>query len=281
MTRRPFACDPLGMLRAPLLLVTFVASTVLAAPAPAPLPPSQASAPRTTPEPVPKARPRGAEAASTKPKIPAFMGIFGPTSFLKQVGLRSSPGRWAEFETPKPASGTKPQRMRIAEVGPAPAGARWIEFSGDIAEDEHVAFRMQFRGSDDGNLERLLIKPPLMPAMEFPVDSYEVLNRMADESGHDHGSQLPSEGTVGRALPANTTARNVGTEKLVVPAGTFECDHWILEAEWLRQDYWTTKDPKVPFSGVVKMITETGTAVLVATGTDAKPTIAVPGARAR
>jgi hypothetical protein len=270
------------MSRAPAVLVALLASTALAAPTPAPLPPSKAAAPRPTPEPVPKARPRGPEADAAKPKLPAFVGLFGPASFVKQVGLRSSPGRWLEYETPKTAESPQAQRLRIAEVGPAPAGARWIEFSSRVEAEELVAMRMQFRGLDDGNLERLVVKLASMPVMEFPVDSYEVLNRMADQGGHDHGSQLPTgAAAVGRALPANTTARNVGTEKVVVPAGTFECEHWIFEAEGLRQDYWATRDPKVPFTGVVKMITETGTALLVATGADAKATIAVPGGHSR
>lgn len=237
------------------------AAPVLAAPPPAP-PPAAAHA-EDDHAPLPKPLPRGVQAPSPAAALPPFLGVFGPGELVAKTGFRSAPGRYIVYRVGA-KSGEVVGTARYQEVGPPIRGARWVEFLASMDGTSLSGFRMLVRGDGVGNVERLIARTPETAPLELPLDTVDV----------EELPELLGQGALGERL------KKVGREKITVPLGTFETDHWTLEVKGKRFDWWTTTDPKVPFTGAVKMSIGEGVGVAVEVGTNAVGHIAVP-AKAR
>lgn len=215
-------------------------------------------------EPVPKALARTPKETGQGSSLPAFLGFFGPAALIEKTGFRSVPGRWISFDLAPGAS------MRLQEVAGAPQGSRWIELLAETGGATSNGVRLLARGPADGNVTRLIASMPGFPALEFPLDSGAL-------SLDDEDASVPS-GPIDTAAFAFGKPRLAGRESLTVPLGTFACDHWVVELPGRkeRMEVWTTKDERVPFTGAVKMVSPTGTALARKVGTDASARIAVP-----
>jgi hypothetical protein len=218
-------------------------------------------------EPVPKAMVKRSKDGPGA-ELPAFMGVFGPSALIAAAGFRSAPGRYAEYAVL--GSDRKPSgpRMRLQEVGPAPAGKRWIEFLGSQGLEGWAGTRLLTKGLGDRNVERMVVSMPGIPPMEMPLDSLTVT-----PDGPD-GAPTPA-GAPAFSLDG-LSVRKAGREELTVPAGKFTCEHWVVDAGGRRLDYWLTADAAVPFVGMVQMKSSDGVAALSKFGTDASPLIAAP-----
>jgi hypothetical protein len=213
--------------------------------------------------PLPKPLPRGQQAPSPAATLPPFLGVFGPAELLEKTGFRSAPGRFIVYRVGA-TTGETLGTARYQEVGPAIRGARWVEFLASLDDRNSAGFRMLVRGDGVGNLERLIARSPEVPPLEFNLDSVDV----------DMLPEVMAQGAVGGKLA------KVGRERTTVPLGTFETDHWRLKVGGKDFDWWVTSDPKIPFTGAVKMSINEGMGVAIEVGTNAVGTIPVP-ARAK
>jgi len=215
---------------------------------------------------LPKPAPRGPDKDKIA-KLPPFMGIFGTAPLIAKTGFRSTVGRYVEFK----AEGTLQQAellqgtgLRIQEVGPAVAGSRWIEILPVGVGGEQTGVRVLCRGEGNGNIERLIAAIPTMPAIEFPVEAATM----------DGMPGLP-----GGAPSLTAEPKLVARETITVPLGRFETEHWAVGEDKGRIEIWVTKDPLVPFTGAIKIVSAEGGMVAHKVGTDAKPRIPVPARR--
>lgn len=258
---RPLAVLVLAILA--LAIPLLVAARAEAAPRAAPVPAGDAH----DDDALPNAAPRGTE-AKANPALPPYMGIFGPQELIEKVGFRSVVGRYVEYKlTTKTSGGAKVASMRLQEVGPAVRGARWIEM---IATPDGVGpagMRMLGRGEKNGNLERIIARAPDFPPLEFPIDAVTIDSMPGFVPGPD--------ATTGETMMG--TLKLAGKETITVPLGKFETSHWVLANEKQKFEFWTTTDPRIPFTGAVKIETADGTAEAVKVGTDAQAVVPVPG----
>lgn len=263
-------------------LTLLLASTIAAAapaPVPAPAPTAPAAAkpgPKPAEEPVPKARKPSAH-KQPEAKLPSFLSMLGPVSLVRQVPLRSSPGRYIEFVVEGLPKDTDVGAFRIAELGPALKGSRWLEMTGGSYGLGTQGVRIQTRGVEDGNVERMIIAIPGFPPMELPIHDFELVDELEGKDGKEApAGPDASTSFAGLQIASDATARKASREKITVPLGTFECDHWILESPGHRYDYWLADDPAVPFLGTVKVTDGRLSVVAQKAGTDATARIQVP-----
>ncbi len=249
----------------PAMKRVFFAAVLLALPAlAAPLMSmSPAAAPKLPP--LPQPLPRGDHVSPST--MPAFLGMFGPAALVQKTGFRSSPGRWLEYALTNTASpGMPAATMRLQEVGPPLAGARWIEVLTDAGGGVSAGIKMLVRGLKDGNVERLIASMPSFPTMELPLASATFSKKGASGPGQPLGLSQASVGV----------PQKVGRETVVVPLGKFECTHWVVTGAGQKIEIWTTTDRRVPFIGAVKMTGNGGIALLSKVGTHALAKIPVP-----
>ena len=240
-------------------LVPLVLWSTAAFAAPSPAPAAKAKAP------VPKAMARKTEAAAPA-SLPAFMGVFGPAKLIEKTGFRASPGKFVEYESVDASGKPSGNRMRFQEVPSAPAGKRWIEILVATAQTDFSGVRILTKGLGDKNVERLVASMPGLPPMEFPLDDATITP--------DKPGQGDSPMSLAEMPPAEV--RKAARETVTVPAGRFECDHYIADADGRRFDYWVVSDPNVPFIGAVKYTAPDGTMVLKKFGSDAKSVVGTP-----
>src|SRR6185312_6090495 len=135
--------------------------------------------------------------------IPPFFGMFGSAEMIAKLGFHSKPGSYIEYQLTGGGAG-----MRIAEVGPAVAGARWIEITARVPEmAETQGMRFLARGEKDGNIERFVVHVSGMPPMEMPMEAV----------GRAGGS-----GISGVSAHMLGPMKSVGHEKITTPIGEFE-----------------------------------------------------------
>lgn len=206
---------------------------------------------------------RSTEAAETLKKLPPFMGLFGTEEMIAKTGFRSRPGTFVEFAAdPNVKTAGTDHSFRLAEVGPAVPGGRWIEMVTTSSSFGGQGVRMLTRGEKNGNIERIIARAGGMPPMEFPLDT---VNIQAIGGGTKGISDL--------TLPA----KMVGKEVVTTPLGKFNCDHWVIDVgRGHRLEFWFTDDEKIPFSGLVKLINDEGTVLASKVGTNATESIQVP-----
>jgi hypothetical protein len=200
-------------------------------------------------------------------ELPPFFGIFGSADLIAKVGFRGDVGSYIEFQldagNPAARGATG---LRLAQVGPPVAGARWIEMITIGGKGDGSGIRMLSRGLERGNVERLLAGAASLPATELPLDAMSADLPIAQPGG-EAGSTLLSD------------VKHLGSETVEVPLGKFKTEHWLVARTPKSMEIWTTTDPKVPFTGAVKMLTRDGLAVARKVGTDATATILpAPGA---
>ncbi len=247
-----------------LVSLVLWSSVAVAAPATSPSAAVPSAAPKQK-APVPKAMPRKGDGEAPS-ALPAFMGVFGPAKLIEKTGFRSAPGKFAEYDGLSATGQSSGNRMRFQEVGGAPAGRRWIEILVASGQMEFSGVRILTKGLGDKNVEKLVASMPGLPPMEFPLDSVSMTP--------DRPGQGDAPVPVKEMPPAEV--RKAARETITVPAGRFECDHWIADTDGRRFDYWVTTDPSVPFIGAVKYTAPEGTMVLSKVGANATGVVGQP-----
>jgi hypothetical protein len=216
-------------------------------------------------KPPPKPLTQAQSAAETIKKLPPFLGLFGTEEMLAKHGFRSRPGTFVDFEVDpnsKPRGAGQEHGYRLAEVGPAVPGGRWIEMVSTSSGIGQQGIRILTRGDKSGNLERMIGRAGGLPPMEFPLDTVSI---------EAIGGGV--KGLTDLSLPAKL----VGKEVVTTPLGKFNTDHWVVDVgRGHRLEFWFTDDEKIPFSGMVKMVNDEGSVLAAKVGTNATETIAVP-----
>jgi hypothetical protein len=229
-------------------------------------PPDKAAAPAKLAgkEELPKALPRKGETPITPSDMPPYLGIFGSADLIAKVGFRGKAGSYIEYKLEsKVKEAGSAHGLRLAQVEPEVPGARWIEMTSKGPGVEGSGLRLLTRGNGKGNIERLVAQSPQAPPLELPLNALTTTAPIAAPTGAS-GESLLSD------------VKHIGHEKVEVPLGKFETEHWLI-AEKPRLEIWTTKDERVPFIGAVKMLTEEGWAYAAKAGTDATAIISAPG----
>lgn len=209
---------------------------------------------------LPKAAPRGREG---KPiPLPPFLGFFGPETLLTKTGFRGELGSWIEFELKSADSGGASRgTLRIQQVGPAVRGGRWIELLAN-AHEGSGGVRMLARGEKESNVERMVAHAPGIAPIELPLDRARI------------GDLAP--GLKPEDAAKMGELKHQGKKKIKVPLGEFLADHWVVQAGEKKLEFWTTSDPKVPFSGMIKLSADDAICEAAAVGTDAVAKIPLP-----
>jgi len=164
--------------------------------------------------------------------IPTPQGIFNPVV-----------GGGATYEmTTK--NGTK-QTMDIAIVGKESAGGKdgyWYEITTTVPQQGEITMKMLLiLDGNNSSVSKMVFQMPGRGPMEM-------------------------DGMMGRGMTQNSTpkdirdsAKNLGSESVTVPAGTFTADHW--KSNDGKTDVWVAKD--VPPYGLVKMTDTDGTQLVL------------------
>lgn len=261
---RTTAPNCLGWIAAALVLSLAVTATAQKAPPGASKAPAPVKAEEE--EPLPKPGPRG---PGEKPKLslPPFMGFFGPAELLKKTGFRGTVGSFIEFDILQDeAGGARAGSLLIQQVGPSVRGGRWMEMVATQTGGQGGGIRMLTKGTDDDNMERLIVQGPGLPPMEMPIDSAQLEWIAPGAPGAKDPSRVAELGEL----------RHVGRVEVEIPLGRFMTEHWILSAGERSMEFWTTADPLVPFSGMVMVKRSDGNLVATRVGTDAKAKFMVP-----
>jgi hypothetical protein len=167
------------------------------------------------------------------PTMPTPQGIFNPVV-----------GGGASYEmTTK--NGTK-TTMDIAIVGKEPSGGKdgyWYEVSMNMPQmgGEVVMKMLLVPDGNNSSVSKMIMQAPGRGPMEM-------------------------DGMMGRGMTQNQTpkdirdsAKDLGSESVTVPAGTFTADHW--KSNDGKSDVWVAKD--VPPYGLVKMADTDGTLIVL------------------
>lgn len=114
--------------------------------------------------------------------------------------------------------------------------AYWLEIRSTIAKGSMVMKQlMTMPGAGQApEIQRMIMQAPGQPPMEMPVSMLKAHMANATAQGGAHG-----------------LGEKVGAEKVTVPAGTFECDHYRSTANGNTADVWIST--KVSPYGLVKM----------------------------
>lgn len=199
---------------------------------------------------------------------PAFGFGFGggggdmPQDMWGGAAFKPVVGQWAEYLMT--AKNEDPMTMRIAVVGEED-GAFWYETKMLVEDQDQMISKMLVSGdpSEEGNIERLIIKGGDDPAMEMPVGDG---GPMTDVMGFiGQGEEEVEEEEVGD-IPTD-----LGMESVTVPAGTFKARHWRVEDEEFWFDMWQAEN--VGPYGLVKSMSDDFEMVLTDHGDGAKSEI--------
>jgi hypothetical protein len=228
------------------------ASVLLLVPALAAAAPAK-PAPKERPADLPKAAP-GGEGTSRVAELPPYFGFFGPPQLVAKTGVRGKVGSWVEFGATGAGEGT---HLRMQQVAPEVRGGRWIEVVAEQGGQPGLAMRLLARGDGTGNVERFLFQGPGLAPLELPL-SVGVVSM---------DKQAPG------SLPVSGDVKMGGRESITVPLGTFAATRWIITEDKEITEIWTTDDPKVPFTGMLRMKNKDGAIEAVGAGADAQPKI--------
>lgn len=172
-------------------------------------------------------------------------------------------GEWAAYRAEMPRMGGGPMEMRLAIVGTEPvngAAHYWYEMKMQAAQGDMIMQMLipqwPFEPSE---IAGMIMKSGDEPAMRMPD---QMLGMMAERAG-------TSGGLIQGSLEECRQAEVVGTERVTVPAGTFETMHLRASGEWTG-DVWVALE--VPFR-LVQMQSDEGEMVLVGYGDDATSSI--------
>jgi hypothetical protein len=125
------------------------------------------------------------------------------------------------------------------------ADGYWMEqrFEGSGMPGEMVQKQLVVIQDGKPDIKRMIMQPPGQQPMEMPVGMVRGgMEHARGAEGADPGEQL-------------------GTERVTVPAGTFECEHYRKQTQHGTYDYWIS--PKVTPYPIVKMTGPDTTMVLV------------------
>lgn len=180
------------------------------------------------------------------------LGEFGPrpgTGPQFYSEFRPVVGSWAEYKIAR--KGESPITMRIAVVGKE-GESYWYETVLELQEGKKVISKMLVSGNpeDKNNLKRIIMKAENQPAMEMPVQ------------------MLPLSS---QSMESKVETIEKGLEKITVPAGTFNTQHFQYKVSGSPVDSWINKE--VPPYGLVRSKSDEYEMVLLKYGTGAKTQI--------
>lgn len=168
-------------------------------------------------------------------KKPAIADIFKPVV-----------GSGSVYETEQ---NQQKSTMEMSVVGQEPVDGRdayWLEFGHTDQRNGATVYGKMLVTKDDFQFHRMIVQRPGQPPLEFPV------NMMAN--------------TQSRTSAELEKWHKVGVETIIVPAGTFLCDHWAKDDG--KGDVWASA--KVFPMSLVKETTPTNSMTLIKLITDAK-----------
>jgi len=161
-------------------------------------------------------------------------------------------GKGAVYDTVRKDKGDTPQSMEMSIVGKDSIdGQEGFWFETAFAEKSGQMYA-KILVTRDFQTRKIVFQQPGQQAMEMPLNPSEKNKERRDEE-------------MGKW-------RQVGTETITVPAGTFSCAHWQKEDG--KGDVWVS-DKISPF-GMVKMVDEHQTMTLTKIISDAKDHITGP-----
>jgi hypothetical protein len=168
-------------------------------------------------------------------KKPAIADIFKPVV-----------GNGAVYETERDRKKSTIEMFVVAQEAVDGKDAYWLEFGHSDQRSGAMVYAKMLVTKDDFQFHRMIFQQPGQPAMEMPMTpNAQQRSHMTDELEKWH---------------------KVGTETIVVPAGTFVCDHWAKDDG--KGDVWVNS--KVTPMNLVKEVTPTNSMILVKSITDAK-----------
>ena len=183
-------------------------------------------------------------------------GKSGGPDFWRGLDYTPVIGAWAEYQMT--AGDGEPTTMKVSIVG-REGESYWYESVMSNHEGERVVTKVLASGnpSDEGTLERMILKSGDDPAMEMPLQMMGM--RM---EGMGMGDAPEPEGEPNEmAAPSQV---DMGVESVTVPAGTFTAQHWKFGDGEDAYDMWISKG--VGPYGVVKGLSPETEMVLVAYG---------------
>lgn len=173
-----------------------------------------------------------------------------------------SVGQWARYRLTMPQMDNEPMEMRMAIVGEEAVNGA-----------PHYWFELNMAAS-----QGTMIMQVLVPG--WPYDADQVAG-MIMKAGDQPAMRMPAQmmGMMAQRAPGGNVARDmlkecrnadiVGTERVTVPAGTFEAVHLRSTADG-GADIWAAA--AMPF-GLIRMQGRAGEMVLLGHGTDATSSI--------
>jgi hypothetical protein len=163
-------------------------------------------------------------------------------------------GKGGVYETVHKDKGDQTRTMEMTIVGKETVDGQeafWFEVVHDDSTKGQPSYAKMLV-TRDFQSHKIVFQQPGQPAMEMPFNMSEKGKQSRDEELNKW--------------------RQVGTESVTVPAGTFSCAHWQREDG--KSDVWVS-DKVSPF-GMVKMVNERETMTLTKLITDAKDHITGP-----
>jgi hypothetical protein len=168
-------------------------------------------------------------------KKPAIADIFRPVV-----------GSGSVYETEQ---NQQKSTIEMSVVGQEPIDGKdayWLEFGHSDERNGTTVYGKMLVTKDDFQFHRMIVQRPGQPPMEFP------LNMMGNAQS--------------RTSAELEKWHKVGVETIIVPAGTFVCDHWTKDDG--KGDVWASA--KVSPMSLVKETTPTNSMTLVKVITDAR-----------
>jgi hypothetical protein len=168
-------------------------------------------------------------------KKPAIDDIFKPVV-----------GSGSVYETERDQKKSTIEMTVVGQESVDGKDAFWLEFGHADQRTGTMVYAKMLVTRDDFQFHRMIFQQPGQPPMEMPMNpSAQQRSHMADEMEKWH---------------------KVGTEPIIVPAGTFLCEHWTKDDG--KGDVWV--NAKVTPMSLVKEVTPTNSMTLVKAISDAK-----------
>lgn len=197
------------------------------------------------------------------------MGLFMPDSNWKKIktGLpKMKVGTWVEYDLSHPEMNLGTLKISVVPQSDLPS-PRWriLEILSVDATGDRTYFKAAFaRASTDlRQAQGLTFKAPNMPPMIIPIGKPDASNPNALTVQIDQSDTMPSK------------VKYLGTQKIEVPAGTFETWHYRISGEGVegkpyRMEIWFDIVGTVPVLRIVKVHENKTTMELARFGKGAK-----------
>lgn len=193
-------------------------------------------------------------------KMVMISGVVSACVLLAGASAKAQMGRGMQIPTPQgvfnPVVGSgaqydiqgkdgKKTSMELSIVGKESSGGQdgyWYEVTADTQQQGSVTMKMLIvPNGNSSTVSKMIFQMPGRGPMEMD-------GMMGGRMGQ---SQQPKD--------IRDSAKNIGSESVTVPAGTFTCDHW--KSNDGKTDVWVAKN--VPPYGLVKMVDTDGSTIVL------------------